>query len=819
MLNSFPPHSKIRSSFILGIVLLVTAVCYFPTLHNDFVLWDDDVHLLDNTSIRLLDSEHLQEMFTQKVNALYLPLTSLSFALEYYFAGYNPFIYHLDNLLLHLLVCCLVFFLALRLGLSYTRAAVASLIFGIHPMRVESVAWVTERKDVLYAFFYLGAVWVYLRYLQSITTRTKGPVHPPRDLLIWVALLGVLSILAKPMALSLPLILLLFDYFYGRKIEKHLLIEKIPLFLLIGGITLISYVSTARIPIQDIGQSLLIWIWTFVFYIRQFLFPIFLVPVYDIPKPISFLNPEYGFSAIVFILLWIFWARLWRCRTLNNWRGWFNFAFLFYFLSIFFLLRFDSEDKNIVADRFMYLPGLGFCYLLGYIFEKVWSLQKRRFAIILMSIFAFGLFFISGLKTYQQSLTWKNSLALWQHELKFFPNNYVGLGSLATALQNQEEYKIAKVVYKKLADMEDDGFEPDWSRPEYRGSIQKINDIISLYERSIQARKDSIDNHYNLGKFYQDIGKYKEAVECYKNVISVDPLYKDAYFNLGNIFVQLGNSQEAIRAYEQVIQINPKKEEAYINVVIAYNKAFKEYPQETSYLEARKSVLDRLERLVNAHPKATSYFNLGFVYAESQDWNQAIVAYRKALEVNPRHAKTLYNLANLYKNLGFFQEAVVLYQKTIDVDPKNSDTYVNLGVIYQKLGDNKRANEYYLKSLRIDSKNLKNYFNLATIAEKEGHLEDALYWYEKFVAGEPANPDGHYNLANVCARLKKNDRAMDHYLKAVELKSDYLDAWVNLSLLSYVEKDFKNALKYFEEARLLGYVPPPEFAAAIEKYK
>ncbi|MBI5416133.1 MAG: hypothetical protein HZA29_04890 [Candidatus Omnitrophica bacterium] len=309
---------KNRTVLILAAVLVITFVAYSPVLRGEFLLWDDDVHVLDNVTIRGLDLEHVQDMFTATVNKTYIPLTSLSFALEYRFVGYKPFLYHLDNVLLHLAVVAFVFFLGRRLGLAPPGAWVAALIFAVHPMRVESVAWITERKDVLYAVFYLAALMAYLRYLE-------------RKKYFWLFLttaLGALSMLAKAMALSIPLILVLIDWFKGRPLKVATLAEKLPFLVLIGGIGWLTYSAHARIPGESVVQSALIWPWTFTFYLRQFVFPVFSVPVFRLPKPVSPANPEYLLSLLVLLAVA---AAVIRFRK----NKWFIFAVLFYFFRYF----------------------------------------------------------------------------------------------------------------------------------------------------------------------------------------------------------------------------------------------------------------------------------------------------------------------------------------------------------------------------------------------------------------------------------------------------------------------------------------------------
>ena len=258
----------------LGIVLLATFVCMSPSLKNEFVSNDDNLHVYDNPAIRALDANHLEQIFTRLFNPTYVPLTALSFAVEYHFVKYHPFLYHLDNLLLHLAVTALVFYFALQIGLPSGAALVGALLFGIHPMRVESVAWVTERKDVLYSFFYMLAICCYWEYLKKKSVR----------LYVATIVFGLLSILSKSMALSLPLVMLLCDWMQKRKFDKWMILDKIPHFVYIIPLAMVTYLANARNPIQHGAEAFLLWIWCFVFYFYKFLFPTDLVIFYRFPK-------------------------------------------------------------------------------------------------------------------------------------------------------------------------------------------------------------------------------------------------------------------------------------------------------------------------------------------------------------------------------------------------------------------------------------------------------------------------------------------------------------------------------------------------------
>jgi tetratricopeptide (TPR) repeat protein len=812
MLKFFISSSKVRSPAVLLAILAIVFVSYLPALRNGFVFWDDDAHLYENVTVRSLDAEHIGDIFRSTVNKIYIPLTVLSFAVEYRFFGYDPFIYHLDNLLLHLAVTALIFWLGLRLRLSILGSGAAALVFGVHPLHVESVAWVTERKDVLYSFFYMAALVSYCCYLNFTRSTPAVQIKKSYRFLVLTVILGVLSMLAKPMALSLPLILLLLDWFQGRKVGREAFIEKIPLLVALAGITLVSYVAHARVPGQGFIEAFLIWSWTLVFYLRQFIFPIILVPVYQLPKPIVFLSPEYFLSVAVVGLLALAMVRFRRS-------SWFIFSVCFYFFSIFFILRYDEgKDINIVADRFMYLPSVGFCYLLGLWFQSLWEGRRRRLAVT----GAAGLMVLAAalsVKTYQQCRIWKDSISLWQHQLKVFSDQPAALNNLAAALRGREEYKNAEETYRTLMKIKSDGLSPN-SSDEVTLNIQRVDYVRSLYQRAVLAEPDFIESYYNLGNFLGDIGKTAEAVEAYKKTLSLDYTYKDAHFSLGELYQKAGDDDQAIFAFDQTIALHPKNEDVYVMVVSAYNRALKETPKNILYYQAREKAMDGLTRLIHTgSARATSFFNLGYLYSEIGDLTRAEAAYQMALDINPGHDKALYNLGNVYRDQGRLREALAVYEKAGRANVRNSDVYLNMGTIYERQGNREKAKGYFQKAVKVDPRNARAYFDLGWIEEVSGNILGAVELYQRSIAFDSKNAEAHYNLGNSYARLNKNEQAIDSYLRAVEANPDYMDAWVNLSILSYKAGDFVGAVQYCDRAVLLGYSAPQGYLETLKPYR
>ena len=511
------------SILLVGLILAVTASAFSPCLQNDFLSeWDDNVHLTGNPLVRSLSLANIKEIFLQYVNGTYNPLTILSFALEYHFFRYDPFVYHLNNILLHLGVTALVFVFARQAGLSWWAAALASLLFGIHPMHVESVAWVTERKDVLYAFFYMSALCVWWRYLDS------GKL----TLFAATFLLGLLSMLAKPMALSLPWILLLVDRLHGRKFTRRVFLEKIPFLLYAIPLTAITYWVHMRVPGQDPLEAVLLWAWSLVFYIRQFFLPFVLIPLYPVPEPVAFSQIDYGISvsaaaALIYLL--------WRFRH----HRFVSFAGLFFLGSVFFLLRYDTTvDVSFVADRFMYLPSLGFCLLLGAAGERAlaWGRARGRMRVLGVTVAIFALIAAGAVKTYHQCGVWKNGITLWAYVIRQNEASALAYNNRGCAYMDLGKNNLA---------------------------LQDFNQAIRLDPREAKS-------YYNKGNLYKKIGLLKKALGNYNQAVSIEPGYLFVYNNRGGVYSRLGNYRAAILDFDRAIYLNPNDPKHYYNRGLTY---------------------------------------------------------------------------------------------------------------------------------------------------------------------------------------------------------------------------------------------------------
>jgi len=569
-----------QTKITLFLLFLVSAVflSYAPVLNNGFIIWDDDVFLTWNQSLRGFDFKSVKEIFTKTICKVYVPLSVFSFAIERHFFGLDPFVYHLNNLVLHIFVTVLVFLFALRLGLKEKGALLAALIFGLHPIHVEAVAWVTSRKDVLYAFFYMLSLLSYCTYLKSQLKKKKY--------LFFTAALGFLSVLAKPMALSLPVILLILDLFFRRRIDAASIKEKAWLVLLFLPMGWMSYKGNMRIPSFSFPWAPLNWMWTSIFYIKKFFYPDFFVLLHELPDARIFFDSKYLFALVVFVMLIMGFVRFRKNR-------YFVFAILFYYASMFFLFRFDfTQDLNAVADRFMYLPCLGFCLGIGYVFETALQKvkEKRIWEFALMALVSVFLLILS-LKTYEQTRVWKDGVSLWAHQFQkqLDANPAFVYTKLAHALVREDDFQ--KIINKHK--------EHQFLSSRQIGQVQKM---IHYYKTAIKINPDLANAYFYLGNLYEDLGNLREAEICYRKATEKEPEHFAAYYGLGHIFQMRGDYKGAIARYRKALLTGSDNRLLYERVIRMLDLAAADNPSLAFIANERTNIIEVYKEFFGDEP-------------------------------------------------------------------------------------------------------------------------------------------------------------------------------------------------------------------------
>ncbi len=390
----------------LIIILTITTLLYTRALQNGILSWDDHWHVTWNKDIQALSQDNIKAIFTSYYVNMYHPLVTLTFAIEYQLFGLNPVAYHATNVLFHLANIILVFFLVLRLSGRRETAIIAACLFGIHPMHVESVAWITERKDVCYAFFYLFALLFYIRFIQK-----EGKKY------YWLAFLFfVLSLFSKVAAVTFPIILLLFDVYFHRKVRPITIIEKIPLFLLsivfgyFGFHTQSESTGIAILQRFEYIDRFFLASYSICYYLIHLFVPINLSAVHFMPEKVhGFLPFEYYLSIIPLIVLVFIGTR----------KGVFQreliFGLLFFITILSLNIQIVPFGMAIVSERYTYMPYVGLYYVIGQLYCFVADrtrnllLTKKKVMFAIASL----LVILLGYLTYQRIGVWKSTQILF----------------------------------------------------------------------------------------------------------------------------------------------------------------------------------------------------------------------------------------------------------------------------------------------------------------------------------------------------------------------------------------------------------------------
>ncbi len=595
-----------------AVLAALTLAVFLPVMRAEFLNWDDQTHLTKNAQVLSFD---LVGMFTHLVHDTYIPLTSLSFAIEKSLFGLNPLVFHLDNLLLHIIVACLLMGLFISWGASVVAAFLGAFLFAIHPMHVESVAWVTERKDVLYALFYVLALRQWWAYLEQRDKRDFGLT------LLW----GFLSLLAKPMAVSLPLVMLFMEWWRSgdiRRLRWNAYVPFLILAVILGGVT---YTHLARNPMGDWGVSVLIWVWTLAFYIWKFFLPFIFHPIYGLPTPVGFWEPVYlGVVVFVVVLIWymVDVARHHRDR-------WLLLAAGLFFLSIFFVLRFDAHDTHVVADRFMYLPSAGICLWLG-IKMDVWLIRYGKKA--LAGVFILMAFL--GYRTFTYAAVWKDSVTLWSYGIRHYPQKEIAYNNRAVAYGDMGQYDLAikdntQVLTfpsnRALAFYNRGISFKDWARQKSKEKQPlEAEKLFRLAKNDFDAAIE-IDPYYPKTYNHRGMVRYwlhdaAGAVDDLTKAIERDPGYAEAYNNRGNLRSAAGELDLALSDYRRVIELGGFSAEAYSNMGIIYaRKGFGDL------------ALQSFNQAIMANPwHGEAYFNRSVMERQQGDMKAAWVDVNKA---------------------------------------------------------------------------------------------------------------------------------------------------------------------------------------------
>jgi len=521
-----------RKSVIAVIAVLAAAfLAFLPSPGNGFTNWDDPAFITENRDILNLSPETVKKFFTTSYGGFagYVPFVMLTYTVENVLFGLKPRVFHTTNLILHLINCVLVFWFIMLLSRRLPVAFVVSLLFGIHPFRVEAVAWIQGRKDLLFSLFYLAALIAFAKYLEN---KYMGKGKGRKKYLYFLSLIFFLfSLFSKVAAISLPFALLALDFFISKKIDKASIRDKLPFFALAFLFLVFAFLTidmgTFEVPeakIDYLGNIFLLF-YSVVFYLFKTVLPMGLsarypVEISQLASPL-FLVLSIGIFAVVCFLL----NRFYRVRKNEV-----TFGILFFLVTLMPTIPFHFV-RHPFADRYMYLPLLGLFYLAALYIDDLYY-ERFRGSKKIKTLLAAGLVVVTlalGTVTWQRCRVWKDSLTLWNNVLEYYPG-------LSVAYLNRGE------TYLKMNEME-----------------KAERDL----DRALALNPNSADAHSNRGIIYFKRKEYGRALAEYNSVLRADPEHFRTYLNRANVWGRLGRFREAAADYGKALEFKPDFLTAY----------------------------------------------------------------------------------------------------------------------------------------------------------------------------------------------------------------------------------------------------------------
>jgi len=637
--NQIKPSFNYKLWLSALVVMLVTLVVYIPSINNDFTNWDDPTYVTENSIIRDLKTDNLKEIFTKPISLNYHPLTMLTLALDTKRASKRKINqqtllseldakpYHITNLIIHLLNTLLVFvFIYFLFRKKILPALIVAIFFGIHPMHVESVAWIAERKDVLYSLFFLSGLIVYLKYLEKLQIKY----------LVFVFVLFLFSCLSKAVAVTLPVLFYAIDYFVGRKFDKRALLEKIPFLIvsIIVGIAAIKIQSggaLAKDGVVTFFQTFVFASYGFVIYIYKLIIPLNLSTFYPYPNLLTNGNLPtfyYFMPALAAIIIGLAIFSLRKTKIVF-------FGLLFYFVTIALVLQFISVGNAIIADRYSYIPYIGLLLIIAYYFNYLWNsnhkyLKLFKYPITVLLII--GLIWFSYL-TRQQIGVWKNTETLWTQVI--------------------ENYPRADIAFK--------------NRGNYYGGLKQTDKAMKDYE--VLMKRGSKDKQIwgNIGNIYRMRNEFDKAFESYDKQVKLTPDDYKSYLNRGIIYGLLKNYELSATDFDYALKLGCPL------VKVAQNRAF-------TYLYGGfyKKAISDFDILIQVTPQESSlYKNRGIAKYNLKEYQNAINDFKIALRYDNADAKLFYNISVCYYKLGDKQNAKQNANKAISLGMQVSESYLN----------------------------------------------------------------------------------------------------------------------------------------------
>jgi tetratricopeptide (TPR) repeat protein len=640
------PFSRVSWAVVLISLLLILAIVavFWPVKNFPFVSLDDNEYVTENPQVlNGLSLSSVVWAFTTKRCSNWHPLTWLSHMLDIELYGLNPGGHHLTNLFFHLANTLLVLWVFKGMTGMLWRSGFVALLFALHPLHVESVAWVAERKDVLSTFFWMLTIMAYVRYAHQTSLK--------RYLLVFLSF--ALGLMSKPMLVTLPFVLLLLDYWpLGRlhwRLEEQrsqkkaavsrafrLLWEKVPLLILV----VVSCVLTiwaqrrtvASLEELPIGIRTANALMSYVKYIGKMIWPFRLAIQYPYPERFLLWQLIWAGFFLVGVSIWV--VREGRRRPYLG-VGWF-----WYLGTLVPVIGLVQVGTQAMADRYTYIP------LIGLFVMMVWGIPEfltgRRYRRMALPASATLVIVLLTSLTRIQLQYWHDSNRLYQHSLDVTKKNYQIHYNLGVTLTREGRNEEAKAEYAEVLKIKPDYYKALSAMGVILERQRKYAEAIAYFKEALRINPDHEDTYYNLGRAFFQLGRYEDAIKAYKEVLRIKPDDADTYVLIGIALTRQGKYDEAVASQREAIRIKPNLIDAHNNLGIALALQGK-----------HQEAIDQFNEVLRIKPNiADTYYNIGLALTEEGNIREAIDQFSKALRIKPDFGKARFSLVQAYLKIG-----------------------------------------------------------------------------------------------------------------------------------------------------------------------
>jgi len=676
-------------AILLGLIIIGI---YHNSLNAPFI-YDDKPKIVENPDIKKLSNIKTKLIYPYskhksfKRNDPSRPLTYLTFTLNYHFGKLNPFGYHLFNILLHIFNSILIFLLTKRI-LFYTYKESSdllpifvALLFAVHPINTNVVTYTFARSDALAVLFYLLSLLFFIKTFEG-----------SKKAYILSVFFCVLSFSSKPIAVTLPAMLLIFDYIFLSQYEIRRVMEK-KYYHLAFWVILIGYLLFRYFYLGGIGDVesdaplkvprypyLLTQTYVLVQYIKSLIIPTGLCIMHwvKLAKTIFEFKVLYSifFIAGIFLITW----KVYKKKT--NWSKIVLFCVLWFFITLsptssFFPTTAYMDDKRLYLSGLGFYLAIGFAYFSFYCKATTYSKKSKQILLSIMAIYISLL----GVATYKRNQLYRNPVLVWQDVIARYPNSSKAYNNLGLLYKNQKKYDEAIREYQRTLNINPNYAEAHTNLGVLYHEQKRYDEAIQEYQKALSVDPNDAEAYNNLGVSYHVQKRYDKAIQSYQDALATNPDYADAYNNLGVLYYEQKRYGEAIQEYQKALDINPDYAKAHNNLGVAY-KELKRYDE----------AIEQYQKALSINPNyAGPHNNLAILYKGLKEYDKAIQEYQKAIEINPMFAEAHNNLGLLYSEQKRYDRAIEEYQKAIEINPNYAEAHYNLGLLYYAQNDYKKS--------------------------------------------------------------------------------------------------------------------------------